>query len=208
MKLEEKVVSRSLVLKNVSTRYAGTAGMLSRPMCDVSSRGSYRAVTETKATKAARFLVAVGDWGAATRLVPTSPKGLCSVAYHKYTTLKMSEDGSHWARLSLAVSAPNVVEIHGLVANPVKAGIGTQTMRKLCALADELDLTLWLDAHPFGTVGVMLREPNLSLAKLATWYRSFGFFRISAPNCGWLNGFHRQYYRKFTHPMMRNPLPR
>ena len=175
-------------------------------ICDVESRLSHKAHFTVKATKAARFLTTVSDWGNGGQFRPRTYRGLVNISYYKHTLVDWNGDKSQMSHVALGQSAPDVVELEQIVSIPVRQGVGTRMMKRLCALADELNLTLWLEACPHGTVGVMLKEENLSVAKLIQWYSRFGFFRISSPQRSWLNGWHQQYYRRFNHPMMRNPM--
>jgi hypothetical protein len=104
--------------------------------------------------------------------------------------------------VQLRASAARAVELETLISYPERQGHGTRTMERLCSLADELDVTLWLSATPFGSG----RQP-IPLPKLVGFYHRFGFFGVRRVESPWLCGYHRWNNADLTKVMLRNPFP-
>src|SRR5205823_6515898 len=96
-----------------------------------------------------KFLCAFGDGAAKGGLDALGEHGVMLLA-HGYKGFANLFDGGTCVATILAASAGDVVEVQSLIAYPDRRGNGSTVMQRLCGLADELGVTLWLDAHPFG----------------------------------------------------------
>ena len=104
-----------------------------------------------------------------------------------------------FAVVVLRATDDQVVDVRSLAAYPERVGSGRRVMELLCGLADQMGVTLWLDACPFGP------ETHIPIKKLKAFYGRFGFFRVPRVNSGWINGYHRWEHEDFRNPMIRNP---
>ena len=105
--------------------------------------------------------------------------------------------------LGLRATTSAVIELHSIIAYPDRKGGGTVVIQRLCDLADELGVTLWLDAFPFGA-----NRTHIPLPKLKSYYRSFDFFTVRQVNPKWVTAHHRLTQATFKNLMMRNPRTR
>ncbi len=106
-------------------------------------------INETKVTAAMKLLTAVGDWQHDIRVRPLSTRAFVLVG-HGYKSFAQGYGQDGLTSLTLRASDPTTVEVQTLVAYPDHIGLGSTAMRRLCDLADQLGVTLWLDAQPFG----------------------------------------------------------
>ena len=99
----------------------------------------------------------------------------------------------------LRATTEKLLELQTIISYPDRRGSGTKVMTLLCTLADELCVSLWLDACPFGS-----NRQHISLEKLVAFYQEFGFSSIPAVEDQWVNTFHILYGDQFAQPMLRN----
>jgi hypothetical protein len=153
----------------------------------------------TIATPSQRFMCALGDWLVAAEAKPVSQRGHVLLAYD-YRPFKAEFDGGN-VGVILRSTAPTVVEIQSLISYPDRRGYGTQVMQRLCGVADDTGVVLWLVAVPFGR-----KREHIPLSKLRAFYKRFAFFGLRSVNSAWVNGFHRWDRASFRYPMMRTAL--
>jgi len=109
-------------------------------------------------------------------------------------------DAGRMVSLTLHPTNHEMVELHSVIAYPDRVGQGTAIMKRLCELADQLEVILWLEALPYGS-----DREHIPHAKLTAWYKSFQFFHIKYPNPKWLSPLHIKEKSNWLCPMMRNP---
>lgn len=152
-----------------------------------------------KATPAQRLLCSFGD-GASHQcrieLVSTRAHVLDAYGYKNFV-YEFGENAI--AHLQLKATDDLVIEVRLLAAIPYRVGSGSRVMQILCRLADEIGVTLWLNACPFGS------RKHIPIGKLKDFYRCLGFFPVKRIDTAWTNGYHRWDRTGFDHPMIRNP---
>lgn len=119
---------------------------------------------------------------------------------YKTFIFSFGHDGEHVGAI-LAATNDDTVELQTLIAYPDRRGHGTEVMRKICRLADSLGVSVWLDAHPFGS-----HRQHITVEKLKGFYGRFGFIALKRVSPDWVNGYHRWDRYKFTNPMLRRPV--
>ncbi len=152
------------------------------------------------ASPAHRMLCAVGDWCVDGRPIPVSERARVQRAYG-YKLFVIRREGGHvW--LVLRNTADDVVELNSVIAYPGQQGHGTAVLERLCTLADDLQVRLWLEAVPYGC-----DREHIPLAKLKAVYCRAGFFPIKQVDPAWVNDYHRWDRVSFEQVMLRNPAP-
>jgi len=153
---------------------------------------------QTIATPAQRFLCAVGDWAATDNVRLVSRRARVMDAYfYKYFVARFGDKGN--TAFVLAASSNDTVELNSIISYPDRRGHGTVVMERLCTLADECGVRLWLDACPYGR-----NHEHISIRKLLAFYQGFGFFPVAKIDRRWISGYHLWDKYKFRHPMIRN----
>ena len=156
-----------------------------------------------KASPAQKMLCAVGDWSENRETPPVPVSGQARVMHgHGYKTFALAYGDTGFTALTLRAAGADVLELHTIISYPDRRGNGATTMRRLCGLADDLGVRIWLDALPFGR-----GRKHIPLDKLLEFYRGFGFFRIHRVEPTWLNGYHSWDRYRSHRPMLRNPSP-
>lgn len=65
----------------------------------------------------------------------------------------------------------NKVWLKDIMALDARQGNGTKVLKKIVDLADNMDITLYLTAEPFGT-------NKMPKGKLKQWYKKYGFVAV------------------------------
>jgi hypothetical protein len=153
-----------------------------------------------KASAAQRLLCAVGDWPQNQGCGSAVSLNARMMNFYGYKGFLLQYDESRSCYLVLHATAPAVVELRSIISYPDRKGTGREMLQSLRTLADDLRVTLWLDALPFGR-----DREHISLPKLTALYREFAFFRVRRIDRRWVNEYHLWGGDTFRNTMVRNP---
>lgn len=102
---------------------------------------------------------------------------------YKYFGFK---NGSYFGYLAARATTQDAVELYSLQSRPGRKGTGTMIMQQVIALADAMQVKLWLCACPFGRL-----TPQMPVDRLRDWYKRFGFRVVHKIDRSWINDYHR-----------------
>ena len=166
----------------------------------VESTALANASLAVKATPAQKVLCAIGDWPEKNAVFNLPfPSGQRS---WRPTGISFCLQYAHdcVTGLTLRATGADLLELQTLISYPDRRGNGAATMRRLCGLADELGVRIWLDAFPFGR-----GRTHIPQEKLLRFYRNFGFSCLPRIDPAWVNDYHRWDSYRFHSPMLRHP---
>lgn len=152
----------------------------------------------TAANPTEHLFAGIAAWKEILMLAPLSPMAV-RMAHVGYIPLYIEQIVEESVFLCLRASASDVVELQSIHANPAQHGHGSALLRRLCDLAEETGVTLWLDARPFGS------GRHITFGRLQAWYRRFGFERVSSIPTEWLVETHGTSFIKRASLMLRSP---
>jgi hypothetical protein len=120
---------------------------------------------------------------------------LCGHGYKFFG--KVFKEEEH-AMMTIRAATDTVVELQTIISYPDSRGSGSVMMEKLCSIADDQRVDIWLDAVPFGS-----DRAHIPLKKLKSFYRRFGFASMNAPRSEWLCGYHEWDGSRHSNVMFR-----